>query len=50
MRSIGLLTMSTDFIDVKSLLEKIFIVALHETDRNNFENEPTEHANLQRII
>jgi hypothetical protein len=36
MRSIGLVIASTDFIDVKYILQMIFTVALHETDGNNF--------------
>jgi len=42
LRSIGLIIVSTNFIDVKHLLKMIFTVALHETEGNNIYNQHTQ--------
>lgn len=42
LRSIGLIIVSTNFIDVKHLLKMIFTVVLHETEGNNIYNQYTQ--------
>ncbi|KAL4104675.1 hypothetical protein QTP88_019957 [Uroleucon formosanum] len=50
MRSIGLIIVSMDFEDMKNVLRHIFTVALHETDGQNYNNEPTECENSKKYL
>jgi predicted transcriptional regulator YheO len=50
MRSIGLIIVNENFADVKYLLELIFTVSLHETDGNNYNNEPTQCETAKQYL
>jgi len=50
MRSICLIIVSMDFEDVKNVLKHVFTVALHETDGQNYKNEPTACENSKKYL